>query len=95
MWTFKLEHVLKFILLFLGIYALFMFLLMVYISQYGFPTEGQNLLTKLVSLLAFFPVNPLANEGGLPMLVFVINGCTWGFVFYSLICGIKKVRSIV
>lgn len=92
MWGFKIKPILVFISMFLVLYAILFLLSALILFNYSDLTIGEKIYGKIAGLLFYFPLNPLWNNGKWPIVIFILNGSFWGFICYSIIFGVKKLK---
>lgn len=93
MWGFKIKQILIFISIFLVLYAILMLISALILFKYGDLTTGEKIYGEIVGLIIYFPLNPLWNNGKWPIVIFILNGSFWGFICYTIIFGVKKLKS--
>lgn len=93
MWGFKIKQILIFISIFLVLYAILMLISALILFKYGDLTTGEKIYGEIVGLIIYFPLNPLWNNGKWPIMIFILNGSFWGFICYTIIFGVKKLKS--
>lgn len=93
MWGFKIKQILIFISIFLVLYAILMLISALILFKYGDLTTGEKVYSEIVGLIIYFPLSPLWNNGKWPIVIFILNGSFWGFICYTTIFGVKKLKS--
>lgn len=92
MWDFKKKQILIFIAIFLVLYAILLLISTLILFTYEDLTTGEQLYSKIVGVVIYFPLNPLWNHSEWAFLMLLLNGSFWGFICYSIIFGIKKFK---
>jgi len=87
---FKIKNFLIFLSIFLVLYGVFLLISALILFKYGYLTKGEKIYSEIVHIVIYFPINPLWNDGRWPLFTLLLNGCFWGFVFYSIILTIRK-----